>query len=146
MKLTISINLKNIDKNRIVHRKYVNKAGVEVEQSMYSMEIVPLKDSKVVKEADTWALVKSHFVTNAPTKEERANKDKMQILGDGMEMRDKQTTAPIEVTKQAIRQDMNKIANSTLTAEELAVLESHRNAHKAFNDLDGINAQDIPFD
>ena len=83
-KISINIDLGKIDKNRIINRTYKNKEGEEVTVKEYKMDIVPLKEKKVIKEGGGWTLVKSHFVADSPTKEERENKTKTNFLGEGI--------------------------------------------------------------
>ncbi len=148
-KYTITVDLKKLNRDRI---KKTEVNGVE--QSNYSFEVVPLKEIKILKEADTWVLQKVAFVTDAPTKEERADKIKMPILGDAIQITNKRTSAPIEATKQAIRNDFK----STLTPEQSRITNEARTAHNKkvenwnapndganFDVDEGINGDSIPF-
>ena len=94
-KISIKIDVAKIDKTKITERKYVNKEGKEVIIKELSLDIVPLKERKVIKEGDTWSMVKTHFVAEPQSKEERANGQPSVILGDGIVFQDKKT-APKE--------------------------------------------------
>jgi len=101
-KISIKIDLSKIDKTKITERKYTNKEGKEVVIREYALDIVPLKEKKLIKEGDTWAMVKTHFVAEPQTKEERANGQPSVILGDGIVFEDKGTSAPYKVQEEEI--------------------------------------------
>jgi hypothetical protein len=82
-----------INKSKITERKYTNKEGVEVVIKELSLDIVPLKQSKIIKEGDTWTMVKTHFVAEPQTKEERENGQPSVILGDGIVFKGKEKEA-----------------------------------------------------
>lgn len=82
MKLTITLDLNKIDKKRIIKREYVNKAGEIITCLDYKIDLMESKESKVIKEADSWKLVKDHYVIESATKEEKEAKTKMNIVGD----------------------------------------------------------------
>lgn len=84
-KISVTIDLSKLDKTRIFTRRYTTKEGVEVTVKEYKMDVVPLKEKKVLKEGDTWRLVKSHFVCDAPNKSERDAKVKTNFIGDGVQ-------------------------------------------------------------
>jgi len=87
-KLSITIDLAKIDKSRINTRTYENSQGEIVTVKEYKMDIVPLKEKKVIKTGDTWRMVKTHFVCDTATKEEREAKTKTTFLGDAMQFED----------------------------------------------------------
>lgn len=119
-KISIKIDLGKIDKSKITERKYMNKEGVEVVVKELALDIVPLKEKKVIKEGDTWSMVKTHFVAEPQTKEERANGQPSNILGDGIVFEDKL---------------INKIVSVPMTKEEEEIEFPG----------DDINPDDIPF-
>jgi hypothetical protein len=86
-KITISIDVTKIDKSKIVDRKYTNKEGKEVLQRLYKLDIIPVKDERMVKDGGTWKIVKTHFVAESQTPEERKTKTKGIIIGDGVVIR-----------------------------------------------------------
>lgn len=88
-KISITIDLGKIDKNRIVNRTFTNKEGQEVTVKEYKLDVVPSPTPKTIKEGDTWTMVKTHFVVEGQTKEERQAKKKGTILGDGIVFRNK---------------------------------------------------------
>ncbi len=83
-KITITVDITKIDKNRITERTYQDKSGKVVSVKEYKMDIVPLTNTKVISEGGTWKMVKSHFVCEAQTKEERENKKETVYLGEGI--------------------------------------------------------------
>ncbi len=87
-KISITIDLGKIDKNRIIERTYTNKEGQEVIVKEYKLDVVPLRNKKEIKSGDTWKLVKSHFVADSQTKEEREAKADTNFLGDGVTFED----------------------------------------------------------
>ena len=84
-KIMITIDLNKIDEKRINTRTYTNKAGEEITVREYRMEIIPLKEKKLIKTGDTWKLDKTHFVCDKQTKEERKEKKETNFLGEGMQ-------------------------------------------------------------
>ncbi len=85
-KITITIDLNKIDKNRIQERIY-QKDGVWVTVREYKMEVVPLKTRKIIKQGDKWQLLKSHFVCDSQTKDERDEREARagtSFLGEGV--------------------------------------------------------------
>lgn len=88
-KLNINLDLGKIDKSRIENRTFTTKDGEEVTKKEYKIEAVPLKEPKIIKEGDTWNLVKTHFIVQGQTKEERENKAESVFLGDGLQFEDK---------------------------------------------------------
>lgn len=93
-KISIKIDLSKIDKTKITERKYTNKEGVEVTIKELALDIVPLKEKKVIKEGDTWTMVKTHFVAEPQTKQERDNGQPSVILGDGIVFENKGESTP----------------------------------------------------
>ena len=87
-RIQITIDVSKIDKSRITEKRYM-KDGKEVVEKLLKLEVIPLKNERFVTEGDTWKLIKTHFVATAQTKEERANKVRGTILGDGIVLRNK---------------------------------------------------------
>ena len=83
-KIICKIDLSKIDKSRIIERKYTNKEGQEITAKEYPFEVVELSLKKNIKEGDGWKMVKSHFIVEGQTKEERAGKVKSKTIGEGM--------------------------------------------------------------
>ncbi len=82
-KITITIDLNKINKERIQTRTYT-KDGVEVTVREYKMEVVPLKAKKIIKDSGSWVLYKTHFVCDSQTKEEREAHKNTSFLGEGI--------------------------------------------------------------
>lgn len=87
-KILLTIDLSKVKKDRIVDRTYKDKDGNELVSKDYKMEAIELDEPKVIKEGDTWRLVKTHFLVQAKTKEEREAKVKTVFLGDGLQFED----------------------------------------------------------
>ena len=89
-KISITIDLSKLDKTRIVPRTYTNKEGIEVTVKEYKMDVVEMKpeNQKSVFKGDGFEIVKTHFVTNTATKEERAEKAQTGFLGEGVSFKD----------------------------------------------------------
>ena len=104
MKISLTIDLSKIDKNRIINRTYTNSEGVEVTSKDYKIDVVPLNQDKrkVLKEGDTWRMVKTHFVCDTSTKEERENKTKTNFLGSGICFEDKNPTDGVDYPQEEI--------------------------------------------
>ncbi len=91
-KVTITLDLTKIDKSRITERTWEGGASKD-----YKVELVELKEPKVIKEGSTWRMVKKYFVADLATKEERAEKKKMNIVGDGIVFEDLTQVASSDV-------------------------------------------------
>lgn len=87
-KISFKIDLTKIDKNKITERKYQNKQGEEVTVKEFEFEGV-FKDEKVIKDGETWELVKTGFVTGKGVKQADGSYSKEPIFGDIIEIRDK---------------------------------------------------------
>ena len=85
MKLTLELDLAKINKAKIQERKFTTKDGQEVIQKIYKMELVELKIPKFLKKGEGYDMVKTHFLAEKQTKEERANKEKSNFVGDGIQ-------------------------------------------------------------
>lgn len=90
MKVSLTIDLNKLDKTRIQERKYTDSTDKEVVVREYKLDVVPLKDDKrkVIKEGDGWKMVKSHFVCDTATKEERELKKATNFVGEGITFED----------------------------------------------------------
>lgn len=123
-KLSIKVDVHKLDRSRFVERSYTNKDGVDVKVKEMSLDIVPLKEEneKVVYENETSQLVKTHFVTEQATKEERASKANTAIVGEGLMWKDKSGAG-----------DMDQVR------------KLRENAQKVQDDFNEIDPSDIPF-
>ena len=123
-KLSIKVDVHKLDRSRFVERSYTNKDGVDVKVKEMSLDIVPLKEEneKVVYENETSQLVKTHFVTEQATKEERASKTNTAIVGEGLMWKDKSGAG-----------DMDQVR------------KLRENAQKVQDDFNEIDPSDIPF-
>jgi len=83
-KLSLTIDVSKIDKTKIVDRTFKTKDGQTITSKDLKLEVVPVQEPKLIKEGDTWSMWKTHFVALEQTKEERENKVKSVILGDGI--------------------------------------------------------------
>ncbi len=83
-KISLTINVSKIDKSKIVKRNYKNKEGQEVTITEMKLDVIPLKEARVVKVTDDYTIFKTHFVAEQQTKEEKENKVKSNIIGDGI--------------------------------------------------------------
>lgn len=87
-KINITLDVSKINKEKIVTKSYVNRNNEPVVVKEYKIEVVPVKEPKIIKRGDGWNLVKTHFVAEAQTKEERAAKKKSVFVGDGFQFQD----------------------------------------------------------
>ena len=83
-KISVTLDVSKIDKSRIQERTYTNKEGQEVTVKEYKMDVVPLKESRFIKEGPGWKMLKTHFLAQAQTKEEREAKADTVYVGEGM--------------------------------------------------------------
>jgi len=95
-RISITLDVSKIDKTKITERKFKDKQGVEQTIKELKLDIVPLKEEKILKDGETWTLVKTHFVSMQQSKEDRAKGTKSVIIGDGIEIRDKKGTKAVD--------------------------------------------------
>ena len=88
-KISLTIDVNKIRKERIVSRSFKTNQGESVTLKEMKLDVVPLKEEKIIKSGDTWEMVKVGFVAEALTKEEREKKEKSNIIGDAIQMRDR---------------------------------------------------------
>lgn len=92
MKINLTLNLSKIDKTKIIDRTYKDKDDNEVTNKEYKVEVIELKQPKFVTEGDTWKMLKTHFVVEAQTKEEKAEKKPANYVGEGFTFESKVDT------------------------------------------------------
>ena len=85
-RLSITVDTSKLQ-GKSTTRTYKNKDGQEVTVKELKLDIVPVKEEKVVYTADRYTLVKTHFVAVPQTKEERERGEKSLIVGDGITTR-----------------------------------------------------------
>lgn len=90
-KISVTLDLSKINKDRIVSRTFTNKEGVEVTVKEYKIDVIPLREPKFIKQGEGWNLLKTHFVVEGQTKEERQAKTKSIYIGEGMQFVDTST-------------------------------------------------------
>lgn len=83
-KLILKVDLTKLDKSKIKERKYTDKNGVEQVAKEYTMELIELKAPKFVTQGKDWEMVKTHFIVDPQSKEEREAKKPSNFLGDGI--------------------------------------------------------------
>lgn len=83
MKISLEINLSAIDKSKIIDKTYKNKDGVDVNEKIYKLDLVELKEKKLVTTGADWIMNKTHFLVEPQTKEQREKKEKSKFLGSG---------------------------------------------------------------
>ena len=84
-KISITLDVSKINKAKIETRSYVNREGVPVVVKEYKLDLVPLKQAKIIKSGNDWDLKKTHFAVEAQTKEERAAKKESVFVGEGLQ-------------------------------------------------------------
>ena len=104
-KISLTIRLNEIDKSKIVERTFTTRDGNTVTNKEYKLELVPLKEEKFVSQGDTWTLIKTHFLAEPQTKEEREAKVKSRIIGDGMEFRNKENPAEVGEGQESVNME-----------------------------------------
>lgn len=96
-KLSITVDVTKVNKDKIVERRFFTKDNKEVVAKDLKLDVVPLREPKLIKEGDTWAMWKTHFVAIPQTTEEREQKVKSLIVGDGIMFKTKQTPKQADV-------------------------------------------------
>jgi len=86
-KISFTMDVTKINKDKITERSY-EKEGQQVIVKDYKFDFVPTKE-ELIKEGDTWNMVKVGFIAESTTKEERDGGYKGSILGNGIVFRDK---------------------------------------------------------
>jgi hypothetical protein len=127
-KLSLRIDTKKLDKNRIVERTFTNRGGEPVTTKDLKVDVIPLKEKKVITTGDGWKLLKVGFVTETPTQEERKAKENMPIVGEAIQF---EANTP----------------ESTLSDEERQAIIKTKEAY-GFNkeeERGGISPDEIPF-
>lgn len=83
-KITITLDVNKIPKDKIVERRYFDRENKEVAVKELKLDIIQLKEPKTIKEGADWIMKKTHFVAIPQSKEEREEGKKGIILGDGI--------------------------------------------------------------
>jgi hypothetical protein len=89
-KISITIDASKLTKSKITARTFTNKEGKEITSQDIKLEVIPVKEPKLIKEGDTWSMWKTHFVAEVQSKEEREQKIKSAIVGDGIIFKNKE--------------------------------------------------------
>lgn len=85
MKLNIRLNVSKINKDKIFEKKYKDKDGNDVVEKLYNMDVIPLKERKMISQGDGWTMYKTHFVVEKQTKEEKDAQKQSNFIGEGFE-------------------------------------------------------------
>lgn len=88
--MKIKLNVSSITKDKIKTRTYKNKEGEDITIKEYIVDLIPLKEKKFLTEGENWVMYKTHFLAEEQTKEEKAQKVKSKIVGDGIEFENKE--------------------------------------------------------
>jgi hypothetical protein len=86
-KITITVDVNKLTKSKVRQRQYTSQ-GQPYTAREIKLDIVELKEPKVIKTGDTWRLLKTHFVAEAQTKEERQAKAPTVYVGEGIVFED----------------------------------------------------------
>jgi len=86
-KILVTLDMSKINKDKITKREYKNKAGEDISAKDYKIEVIPLKKETLLKQGDGWNMIKTHFVIEGLTPEERREKVEATIIGDGIVFR-----------------------------------------------------------
>jgi len=84
-KISVTIDVSKINKDKITERKFTNKDGEEITVKEYKIDVIQLREPKHIKELADTNMVKTHFVVEAQTKQEREAKAESVFLGDGIQ-------------------------------------------------------------
>lgn len=84
-KILCQIDLNTIDESRVRNNEYTKSDGTKISERLYEFEVVELKDEKKkqIKSGDGWVLIKTHFICEAQSKEERSMKIPTVYVGEG---------------------------------------------------------------
>lgn len=82
-KVTINLDVTKLPRERIKARSFTTRSGEEVTAKEIRLEVVPLKDPKLIKSYDNADLMKTHFVCLSQTKQERDDRVDTVYVGEG---------------------------------------------------------------
>lgn len=94
--LKAKIDVTKIDKKRIVTRSYTDKNGQEVTVKEYPVDIILFDVPTHIKDFNDYKLVKSGFMVEGQTKEERERQEKGTPLGDVVEFQSKEVVEGVD--------------------------------------------------
>lgn len=98
-KLSLKINLSQLDKTKIEVREYQNQAGETVTEKNYPCELIPLKAEKVVKVAQDYTIIKVAFIADKSTKNADGTYTNGNIIGEAIEFRKPQVaSSPVKTS------------------------------------------------
>lgn len=101
--INITVDVTKLDKTKFEDREYTNKAGETVKEKNVKLDVIPLREYRIIKTGDGWEMRKTHFVKQSPSKEEKANKVELPIIGSGIQfMNDDETPLTGEGLKQVL--------------------------------------------
>lgn len=89
-KINIKINIDKIDRNKIKTRTYKNAAGIDVTVKEYEVELMPIREEKVVHSTPEYDIVKVGFLSERSVKNASRGWDNGTIIGDAVEIRNKE--------------------------------------------------------
>jgi hypothetical protein len=119
-----TINVSKINKNNIKSRTFTTNEGVEMEAKELDIELIDLKEPKVLFEKGDKKLVKVGFITEASFKDASGQWKNGTTLGDIKVWEDKRT----------------------ITDEQAKEIEQVRNEYNAkVDEVNEISAEEIPF-
>lgn len=95
-KISITLNVSNVPKDKIFERVYKDKEGNEVKERLYKFDLIESKEAKFVTEGATWVMKKTHFGVDAQTKQERESKAKAVYVAEGFVFENKVDTSAID--------------------------------------------------
>lgn len=84
-KIFATIDLSKIDKNKVKVETYQKRDGTTATARRYQVEIIPLREPKAI---GSGKMLKTHFIIQGQTKEERDAKTESVTLGDGLQFND----------------------------------------------------------
>lgn len=100
-KLTVTVDVTKIPREKIVEREAKDKNGNAYIAKEVKFDVIPVKPENVqtIAEGDTWALKKTHFTVISPSKEERQNRVQTPFVGDAVQFTDKNPSTAFETPK-----------------------------------------------
>lgn len=85
-KISVTIDVSKIDKSKIVANQWIDKSGVVHDEKNYTFDLVALKEPKHKTTTKSgWVVTKTHFASEAQTKEEREAKVESKYIGEGVQ-------------------------------------------------------------
>jgi hypothetical protein len=98
MKISVTVDLNKINKDKIAERTFKLKDGTEYTAKEYKFDVVKLKADQFVTEGAWGKMIKTHFVAEAQSKEEATAKKPSNFIGSGFRFEKNEDTTTSQIS------------------------------------------------